>query len=487
MANWIRRRELIAKEDLSNAVGTFSRTTSTGGTQTLHSFDILDAITFAGATVTNQIDAAVAEAASTPTLIVIPSGMGAGSPSAFPSNVVIADLRGGTPLSGGLGNSISLGSSSGSTNYMVLLQALNASPSNSTLAIQSMNAVSGAIGASQTQGAGLDQIYTTGAITSVGSGAVLAGRECVATIASTGSTVPDIRALTCNVTSAAASTTNITDAKTIVVQSFSKAGSGSITNMYGLVCENQNVGTSRNYAAWLQGNILLSNGTVTNGSYIAQMDAAGAIHRLLSMGGAQTAGTPQGIDTVTFSPVNDSNGFVFSNSAQNASYLNINSNGSVFTGLVGINTPSSTPGYTFDLYDTGGGNDTPRNIALFRGTPSQGAAGYIALEVETNASATAGNRFAGVQSADGTSTRSLILNRQGGNVGIGSAFGTGVVPATKLHGTESTILGVAGSAVSSALMGGNQVNLWIDEGANALNLQVKYSGGTVKTASIALT
>lgn len=68
-----------------------------------------------------------------------------------------------------------------------------------------------------------------------------------------------------------------------------------------------------------------------------------------------------------------------------------------------------------------------------------------------------------------------------GNVGVGVS-----APNAKLHGTESTIVGVNSSAVADGDLGNGEVNFWVDETNDKLVFKVKYSDGTVKSGSVDL-
>lgn len=68
-----------------------------------------------------------------------------------------------------------------------------------------------------------------------------------------------------------------------------------------------------------------------------------------------------------------------------------------------------------------------------------------------------------------------------GKVGIGVSS-----PNAKLHGTGSTIVGADSAAVADGDLGNGQVNIWVDETNDKLVFKVKYSNGTVKSASLDL-
>ncbi len=66
-----------------------------------------------------------------------------------------------------------------------------------------------------------------------------------------------------------------------------------------------------------------------------------------------------------------------------------------------------------------------------------------------------------------------------------TAFGSHV-PKARIHGSESTIVGVATSAVSDGDLNASEVNFWLDEVGSELEVKVKDSGGVVKSGVIAV-
>lgn len=96
----------------------------------------------------------------------------------------------------------------------------------------------------------------------------------------------------------------------------------------------------------------------------------------------------------------------------------------------------------------------------------------------TNQTMTVTNHLFRVEDASGNVK--VFVSHQG-DVGIGT-----LDPKTKLHGTGSTILGTANAAQVDTDLGNSQVNIWVNESLNQLNFKVKYSNGTVKSASLAL-
>lgn len=59
-------------------------------------------------------------------------------------------------------------------------------------------------------------------------------------------------------------------------------------------------------------------------------------------------------------------------------------------------------------------------------------------------------------------------------------------PKATIHGIGSTIVGAATSAVVDADLGNGQINFYLDETGHNLKVKVKYSNGTIRTATIAL-
>jgi hypothetical protein len=58
---------------------------------------------------------------------------------------------------------------------------------------------------------------------------------------------------------------------------------------------------------------------------------------------------------------------------------------------------------------------------------------------------------------------------------------------TKLQSNDSCLYPVPTSAVSDANHNAGYMTFWVDESGHTLNFKIKYSGGTVKSGSIALT
>ena len=282
---------------------------------------ILNAESFSGATTTIQMDAAVTACGASKCVILIPSTMGTGSPTTIPSNVTFWDMRGGTPLSGDLGNSTSVNVADSGVVYINLDQARNASATKSTVARQSMNQVGGSIPASETQGGIIGQVYSSGTLTSVGASSVLAGVEAVASINSNTQTIPDARGLTASVTYGTNETTANTQGASIYAQALSKnSGATGPVNAFSLIAESNSAGSTRNFSGWFQGDMLLNNqasGVLSgvcaascNGNSIYQQSATGSQFPWVTFGGA-TAGA----DTILIRPLSNTKGHTWT--AQN--------------------------------------------------------------------------------------------------------------------------------------------------------------------------
>ena len=103
-----------------------------------------------------------------------------------------------------------------------------------------------------------------------------------------------------------------------------------------------------------------------------------------------------------------------------------------------------------------------------------------------------GLTFGDIQfSRSGVLNRALSIPSDTPNVPIaymtGLSFGVmNATPAVTLHSTGSTVVGGLSNTTVPAKMGNSQINFWINEAGNALNFQVKYSTGAVKSGTVAL-
>jgi hypothetical protein len=82
------------------------------------------------------------------------------------------------------------------------------------------------------------------------------------------------------------------------------------------------------------------------------------------------------------------------------------------------------------------------------------------------------------QSGSGTAYAAIFA---GGNVGIGTT-----TPKFLLHVAGALAYAVPSSAPTDGDLSNGQVTAWVDETNNLLKFRVKYSGGTLKTGSVAL-
>ncbi len=125
----------------------------------------------------------------------------------------------------------------------------------------------------------------------------------------------------------------------------------------------------------------------------------------------------------------------------------------------------SDPGAWAAFYVASGGFRCDNDFRLQKGSGSQ----YITRLTASGSSSQSGYDL--VMQAHGDFTTNLAMNAS---------------PQADFHGTGSTILGAANSAVSSGNLNDGNVNVWVDESGNNLKFQVKYSTGTVKNGSVAL-
>ena len=299
------RKGLIYEEDLAKNAGsgsaTAARTTSTGGSQTLTKlgaggawyFGNINNILFVDGVKYTTIDAAITAAASAKTLIIIPSTYAGANASSNPSNVSLLDLRGKDPV--GTIAGVHFGASTGTTAPRLFIYESSSSPTISRLAMWGVHSVTGAVPANEAQDGIAGDVHVNGALSSVGAGAIIAGVEASAVIASTGQTLPTVYGLTANCSTNASSTTNITDMVAIRAQAHAKSGSGTITNAYGLVLDAQSVGGTRNYSLWAQGNLLFNNDN-------------SAIYALTAGGTARNIFWPNGNDIVEYKALDEASG-----------------------------------------------------------------------------------------------------------------------------------------------------------------------------------
>ena len=109
------------------------------------------------------------------------------------------------------------------------------------------------------------------------------------------------------------------------------------------------------------------------------------------------------------------------------------------------------------------------------------------LHIEGSSVSATKKRGIYIGAISGGTSENYAIYAAGGDVYIADNIGIGVEDAkAQIHGSGSTILGAANSAVNDADLGNGQVNIWVDEAANNLTFKVKYSDGTVKSGTVSL-
>jgi hypothetical protein len=262
--------------------------------------DLISDKDFSGANATARIDAAIAYLASSNGLILIPYDEPTGSPTTCPKNATLLDLRGGYPSACGIDIGSSTGTAPGNV-YSILRAGKTITDATvSTVGLYAAMGYSGNISTNASLIGASSESNTLGALTATpNSGSHIIGFEGLATIASTGYTLPDVRGGTFGVIqgTGGAGTTNITDAKVLVSQSIYQID-GTIANAYSIVAENQGVGTTRNFAIWSQGDVLMQVGHA-----IYSTTLAGTDYPVMSFGGTG--------DYIIMKPLSDTAGFSF--------------------------------------------------------------------------------------------------------------------------------------------------------------------------------
>jgi hypothetical protein len=109
----------------------------------------------------------------------------------------------------------------------------------------------------------------------------------------------------------------------------------------------------------------------------------------------------------------------------------------------------------------------------------------ITLTYNTNARVTCsstGVQIGGTAGDFNVYSNTLFVDRVDTRVGIGTND-----PKFKLHGTVSTCVGVLNAAPTDTDIGNGQCVIWVDQTGNTLTFRVRYSDGTLKTGTVALT
>lgn len=262
---------------------------------------------FDGATVADKIDAAIADLDGDVGLVVIPSNLGAGEPSAQPTNATLWDLRGGLPVDGG----VAINARTAGVADRMRIHQWTTDPDRSVVALDCVQDVSGAMHDPSSAEGLTGQVRLRGSLTnSPTSGFALVGVEGNTTIMSTGNTVARARGGTFNVYTSSGSTTNVTDLEVIVAQTAVRSGTGTITNCIGILAEDQSVGSTLNYS------LSVGHMLIRNNRNVDALDSTGTARRLLTVSSG---------DLVLFRPLSDTVGFRFGNQANSASWLTLTS------------------------------------------------------------------------------------------------------------------------------------------------------------------
>jgi hypothetical protein len=260
---------------------------------------------FAGATVRDKIDAAIADLGGGFGVVVLPSGMGAGSPSVEPTNATLWDERGGLPVDGG----IAINARTPGVADRMRIHQWTTNPDRSVVALDTAQDISGTMCDPSSAEGLTGQVRLMGALlNSPTSGFALVGVEGNVSVYSTGNTIARARGGTFNVFLKTGSTTNVTSAEAVTAQTITNSGTGTLTNAYGLFADDQSAGTVRNYSIYT-GHVLIRNGRNIDGE-----DLGGTPRRLITISTG---------DLVLFRPLSDTVGFKWANQANAASWMTL--------------------------------------------------------------------------------------------------------------------------------------------------------------------
>jgi hypothetical protein len=245
--------------------------------------DIVSVADFSGASVTAQIDAAIASLGGAKGVVLIPNGLGAGDPSAVPTNATLIDFRGGLPSA----NGVTFNGTTGTVHNLMRVSDTRTSPAHSEEVITALGSytgtmptVSGTDGIEALTAVG----QTTGAIVTPGGLFNLLGGEFGAQIASTGGTVPNVYGSTDWARTLAGSTSNVTNLVSSYIQSPTKAGAGTIQNVYSLIVGGPaSIATGFDYSIWNMANMLIGN---TIGFNIDVLDSGGIARHIIQVDAA---------------------------------------------------------------------------------------------------------------------------------------------------------------------------------------------------------
>lgn len=360
---------------------------------------------FPGATVANKIDAAIADLGGAVGIVVIPNTLGAGEPSAQPTNATLWDERGGLPVDGG----IAINARTAGVADRMRIHQWTSDPDRSVVALDCVQDVSGAMSDPSSAEGLTGQVRLRGALTnSPTSGFALVGVEGNTTIMSTGNTIARARGGTFNVYTSAGSTTNVTDLEVVVAQTAVKAGSGTVTNAIGILAEDQSIGTTLNYS------LSVGHMLIRNNRNVDALDSTGTARRLLTVSSG---------DLVLFRPLSDTVGFKFSDRANSGSWLTLTSTAAA------IGLPLTVTGrVTADGLTLGNAEDIRLQAPGGDVVIGTDASNQLNIQGPTVQTRFLNNAFSAVNLA--ISDAGNITYRDGGNLVFGSTTGTKIGTAT---------------------------------------------------------
>lgn len=271
---------------------------------------------FPAATVTLQLDAAIASCGAGQCVVVIPATVGAGAPTTVPQNVTMIDLRTGPPFT----PSISINSQTATLHSFVMANQSRLNPDRTEVGFLIRPRYLGTFPAANNLGAIAGESYVAGALPAPVTSS-FTGVEGGVFIDSTGQTLPGIYGVVGNAGLDAGSTTNVTDAASLRAQTVIDVGAGAITNAYGAIFDDQAAGAVRNYASYHHGNALFDSGRAVTG-----LTVGGVAMPLFVLGGAG--------DIVIFKPLDNAAGWSFRNTG-GVPLLDINNNNGTIIGFGG--------------------------------------------------------------------------------------------------------------------------------------------------------
>jgi hypothetical protein len=359
---------------------------------------------FAGATVRDKIDAAIADLGGGFGVVVLPSGMGAGSPSVEPTNATLWDERGGLPVDGG----IAINARTPGVADRMRIHQWTTNPDRSVVALDTAQDISGTMCDPSSAEGLTGQVRLMGALlNSPTSGFALVGVEGNVSVYSTGNTIARARGGTFNVFLKTGSTTNVTSAEAVTAQTITNSGTGTLTNAYGLFADDQSAGTVRNYSIYT-GHVL-----IRNNRNIDAEDSTGTPRRIITLASS---------DLVVFRPLSDTVGIKFANQANTISWMTLTSTAATIGVPITFSEQIVLASNKALRIGTGGG----QMILISDGTGTVTITGPAVQTKFVNAAGTVTNLS--------ISDAGIITLRDGGNIVLGATTGTiiGTAPTQKL-------------------------------------------------------